>query len=106
MVADATTARRLVDAGVRVVGVQAAVTLRVAGGAIVHPDEALTVEAALAAYTRTAAEALGVADQAGVPRGGAAADLVELCRPPSRRYGGYLPSRTPPYRRNGRALTP
>ncbi|WP_165521863.1 amidohydrolase [Micromonospora zingiberis] len=66
------------------VGVQAAVTRRVAGGGLVHPEEGLTIEQALAAYTREAAVALGVAGQAGVLRTGAAADLVELDRDPVR----------------------
>ncbi|MFI7025513.1 amidohydrolase [Micromonospora sp. NPDC049900] len=64
------------------VGIKAAVTRRVAGGDVVHPDEGLTVTEALAAYTRDAAAALGLADRAGVLRPGAAADLVELDRDP------------------------
>ncbi|MEV8517255.1 amidohydrolase family protein [Dactylosporangium sp. NPDC051484] len=64
------------------VGIQAAVTRRVAGGAVVHREEGLTVEQAIEAYTREAATALGVAGQAGVLRAGAAADLVELDRDP------------------------
>ncbi|PZG24421.1 hypothetical protein C1I95_00460 [Micromonospora craterilacus] len=65
-------------------GIQAAVTRRVVDGTVVHQDEGLTVEQALAAYTREAAAALGVAGQAGVLRTGAAADLVELDRDPVR----------------------
>ncbi|MEV7229795.1 amidohydrolase family protein [Polymorphospora sp. NPDC051019] len=65
-------------------GIQAAVTRRVAGGTVVHPEEGLTVEQALAAYTRDAAAALGMAGRAGVLRTGSAADLVELDRDPVR----------------------
>ncbi|GAA2580678.1 hypothetical protein GCM10010399_08040 [Dactylosporangium fulvum] len=96
--------RTLLDAGVSVaassdypagtlpplVGIQAAVTRRVAGGAVVHHEEGLTVEQALSAYTREAAAALGVAGQAGVLRTGAAADLVELDRDPVRSDPGRI----------------
>ncbi|UWP81590.1 amidohydrolase family protein [Dactylosporangium fulvum] len=41
------------------VGIQAAVTRRVTGGAVVHREEGLTVERTLEAYTREAAVALG-----------------------------------------------
>ncbi|MEJ3653447.1 amidohydrolase family protein [Actinomycetes bacterium KLBMP 9759] len=88
--------RTLVDAGVRVsassdypagtmsplVGIQAAVTRRVRSGTVVHAEEALGIEEAVAAYTRDAAAALGVAGLAGVLRAGAAADLVELAADP------------------------
>ncbi|WP_232667451.1 amidohydrolase [Pseudonocardia sp. TRM90224] len=88
--------RTLVDAGVRVaassdypagtmsplVGIQAAVTRQVRSGAVVHADEALGVEEAVAAYTCDAAAALGVEGLAGVLRAGAAADLVELAADP------------------------
>ncbi|WP_433532868.1 amidohydrolase [Micromonospora sp. CA-263727] len=66
------------------VGIQAAVTRRVADGTVVHHEEGLAVEEALAAYTSAAAAALGMAGQAGVLRPGAAADLVELDRDPVR----------------------
>lgn len=64
------------------VGIQAAVTRRVNTGKVVHADEAITVEEAVAAYTRDAAAALGVAGRAGVLTPGAAADLVVLAGDP------------------------
>lgn len=84
--------RTMLDAGVRLaassdypagtlsplVGIQAAVTRRVNSGKVVHAEEAITVEEAVAAYTRDAAAALGIAGAAGVLTPGAAADLVVL----------------------------
>lgn len=64
------------------IGIQAAVTRRVSTGKVVHAAEAITVEEAVAAYTRDAAAALGVAGRAGVLTPGAAADLVVLAGDP------------------------
>jgi predicted amidohydrolase YtcJ len=58
--------------------VRSAVERRTAGGATRDPDEALTVEQALEAYTAGSAAALGVEDEAGRVRSGMAADLVHL----------------------------
>ncbi|GEL23508.1 amidohydrolase [Pseudonocardia sulfidoxydans NBRC 16205] len=58
------------------VGIGAAVTRRTRSGQVVHADEALTVEEAVAAWTRDAAAVLR--SDAGILRVGAPADLVAL----------------------------
>ena len=84
--------RTFVDAGVQfaassdypagtlspLVGIQAAVDRLVRSGAVVHAEEGLSVEEAVAAYTRDAAAVLGLDGLAGRLVPGAAADLVEL----------------------------
>jgi hypothetical protein len=56
----------------------AAVTRKTRSGALLGPDEALSVHDALEAYTLGSAEALGVADQVGTLKPGMLADLVHL----------------------------
>ena len=96
--------RTLHDAGVRVaassdypagtlsplVGIQAAVDRRVRSGEVVHAEEGLSVEEAVAAYTRDAATALGLDGRAGRLVPGAAADLVELDDDPWTVAGGDI----------------
>ena len=88
--------RTLLDAGVTVaassdfpagsfdplVGIRVAVTRRLSDASIAGPDEAVSTEEALRCYTRSAAEALGMAGRAGVISEGAAADLVVLSGDP------------------------
>ena len=62
-------------------GVRAAVTGVIADGAVFLPEESLSVEASLTAYTSGAAYALGL-DDAGVLRPDAAGDLVMFDRDP------------------------
>lgn len=84
--------RSLLDAGVTLAGssdypiagfdvlsaVQAAVTRRTRSGLTFAPDQALSVDEALAAYTRGSAEALGVGHETGTLEAGKRADLVVL----------------------------
>jgi hypothetical protein len=62
-------------------GMRTAVTGIIRDGALFAPEQNLTVEEALVAYTRGAAHALG-RDDAGVLRPGALGDLVLLDRDP------------------------
>jgi predicted amidohydrolase YtcJ len=62
-------------------GVRAAVTGAVRDGSIFEPQENVTVETALRAYTGGAAHALGM-DDAGVLRPGALGDFVLFDRDP------------------------
>jgi hypothetical protein len=84
--------RSLLDAGVSVSGssdypvagyeplaaIQAAVTRRTAGGAILGEEQAITVDEALRMYTVEAARALGVDREAGSLAEGKRADLIVL----------------------------
>jgi predicted amidohydrolase YtcJ len=63
--------------------IQAAVTRRARSGVVYSPDEGLTVEQALRAYTMGSADALGVADTAGSITPGKQADLVVVDRDPT-----------------------
>ncbi|MBV8993000.1 MAG: amidohydrolase family protein, partial [Pseudonocardiales bacterium] len=63
--------------------IQAAVTRRARSGVVYSPDEALTVEQVLRAYTMGSADALGVADTAGSITPGKQADLIVLDRDPT-----------------------
>ena len=58
--------------------IQAAVTRRARGGSLCEPEEALTVEEALRAYTLGGALALGVEHEAGTLEPGKRADIVVL----------------------------
>jgi predicted amidohydrolase YtcJ len=59
-------------------GIRAAVTRRLPNGRVLHPDEAIDVETALAMYTRGAAAASGWLDRKGTIEAGKRADLVVL----------------------------
>jgi predicted amidohydrolase YtcJ len=59
-------------------GIRAAVTRRLPSGRVLHPDEAIDVESALAMYTRGAAAASGWLDRKGTIEAGKRADLVVL----------------------------
>lgn len=63
-------------------GLRAACRREGVGGDVLGPEEALSVEAALAAYTRGAAYAIGREERSGVLRPGADADLVVLDHDP------------------------
>lgn len=90
--------RSLLDAGVRVAassdhpvtgydpldGVRAAVRRRNARGRVTEPDERVTLDEALALYTRGAAEASGCADRCGTLEPGKRADLVVFVAPIAR----------------------
>jgi hypothetical protein len=65
-------------------GVRAAVTRRNAKGRVTEPDERITLDEALALYTRGAAEASGCADRCGSLTPGKRADLVVLGGPLAR----------------------
>ena len=62
--------------------IRAAVTRRARGGTVCEPEEALTVEQALRAYTVGAALALGVEDEAGMLAPGMRADIAVLSDDP------------------------
>jgi predicted amidohydrolase YtcJ len=84
--------RRLVDAGVRVVGssdypvhsfdplvgIRAAISRRNAHGEVVDEGERVTLDEALAMYTRNAAEVLGCLGETGTLEVGKRADLVVI----------------------------
>jgi predicted amidohydrolase YtcJ len=90
--------RSLLDAGVTLAGssdypvsdfdvmasVRAAVTRGTRGGRVCEPEQAISVEEALRAYTLGSAEALGVDDVAGTLAPGKRADLVVLSGDPRR----------------------
>jgi predicted amidohydrolase YtcJ len=90
--------RTLMDAGVELAGssdhpvsgydvlaaIEAAVTRRTRRGHIMEPDEAITAEAALRAYTLGSAKALGVENEAGSIEPGKRADIVVLSGDPRR----------------------
>ena len=63
-------------------GMDAAVTRRWADEPVIHEDEAITGDEALAMYTREAARACGCLDEAGTLEVGKAADLVRLSGDP------------------------
>jgi predicted amidohydrolase YtcJ len=63
--------------------IQAAVTRRARSGVVYGPDEALTIDEALRAYTMGSADALGVADTAGSITVGKQADLIVIDRNPT-----------------------
>jgi hypothetical protein len=63
-------------------GIAAAVTRRTREGALVDPTEAVSVQAALAAYTIEAARAMGLEAECGSLEAGKRADLVVLDRNP------------------------
>lgn len=87
--------RALLDAGVTVAGssdypaagldpldgIRAAVTRRTARGHVQEPEQRITLDEALALYTRTAAEVSGFADRCGTLTAGKRADLVVLDAP-------------------------
>jgi predicted amidohydrolase YtcJ len=87
--------RWLLDAGVRVAGssdypvasfapldgIRSAVARRTSRGRVLGPDQRLSAEEALALYTRGAAEACGILDEAGTLEPGKRADLVVLDGP-------------------------
>ncbi|MEZ4222276.1 MAG: amidohydrolase [Polyangiaceae bacterium] len=86
--------RWLLDGGVRVVGssdfpvagfhpldgVRSAVTRRTNRGRALEPDQRITLDEALACYTRSAAEVCGCLDRAGTLEPGKRADFVVLDR--------------------------
>jgi predicted amidohydrolase YtcJ len=88
--------RRMLDAGVTLAGssdypvshfdvlsaVKAAATRRTLQGQALEPDQAISVQDALRAYTHGSALALGVADDAGTIATGKRADLVVLSQDP------------------------
>jgi predicted amidohydrolase YtcJ len=88
--------RRMLDAGVTLAGssdypvshfdvlraVKAAVTRRTRLGEELEPDQAITVDDTLRAYTQGSALALGVADDVGTISTGKQADLVVLSESP------------------------
>jgi predicted amidohydrolase YtcJ len=88
--------RRMLDAGVTLAGssdypvsrfdvlraVKAAVTRRTRLGEKLEPEQAITVEDTLRAYTQGSALALGVADDVGTISAGKQADLVVLSKSP------------------------
>ncbi|MDQ3933472.1 MAG: amidohydrolase [Actinomycetota bacterium] len=100
--------RSLVDAGVELAGssdhpvsgydvlaaVRAAVTRGTRKGNVCAPDEALTAEQALRAYTLGGAKALGVEDDAGSLKPGKRADIVVLSKDPRRDLDGAAVART------------
>jgi predicted amidohydrolase YtcJ len=87
--------RWLLDAGVTVAassdfpvagfdpldGIRSAVTRRTRRGRAHEPDQCMTLDEAVAAYTRVAAEVAGIGDRAGTLERGKRADLVVLDRP-------------------------
>ncbi|MEA2440851.1 MAG: hypothetical protein QOH76_2275 [Thermoleophilaceae bacterium] len=88
--------RSLLDAGVTLAGssdhpvsdfdvlagIRAAVTRATRGGRVCEPEQAITVDDALRAYTLGSAKALGVAHEAGSLEPGKRADIVVLSRDP------------------------
>ncbi len=84
--------RRLLDAGVKIVGssdypietfeplaaLRAAVTRETAFGDVVDPDERITLDEAIAMYTRVAAEVLACSHETGTLTVGKRADLVVI----------------------------
>ena len=91
-------ARMLLDAGVELAGssdhpvsgydvlaaVEAAVRRHTKGGRVSEPDEAISAEEALRAYTLGSARALGVEHEAGTLTAGKRADIVVLSGDPRR----------------------
>jgi predicted amidohydrolase YtcJ len=100
--------RTLADAGVELAGssdhpvsgydvlaaVEAAVTRRTRNGRVVGPEEALTAEETLRAYTIGSAKALGVDGEAGTLTPGKRADIVVLSKDPRRDLDGAWVART------------
>ena len=72
-------------------GIATMVTRQTSSGVVVGPDEGLTVEQALHAYTLGAARACGLDDAVGSLRAGKAADLVVLDADPRAVDPGALP---------------
>jgi predicted amidohydrolase YtcJ len=62
-------------------GIRSAVTRKTARGHAFEPDQCVTLDEALSAYTRVAAEVAGIAESAGTLEEGKRADLVILDRP-------------------------
>jgi hypothetical protein len=59
-------------------GIRSAVTRRTTRGIAHEPDQSMTLDEALAAYTRVAAEVVGIGDSTGTLETGKRADLVVL----------------------------